>query len=311
MAVKALIFGTDDLFPQLKPFYEREVQRGNLEITGYAVLENNKWRIYANQTGGGMQGIECEVAIISSMNNFYKRIKQVEKFGVPRKKIIDGRVFQVRNFNFPRFMNEGIAYGAFDGNQFFDCTYAFPKKIYELKSRDTVIKLGHKSYISGVIIDWGSCDITIENFSSLSWNITFEAGLSGDHNYHYINSYGLSHLDWESPFQKDTSKSDYCKINVGNDVWIGRGAILKNTNPEKPLIIGDGAIIAADSVVVKNVPPYAIVGGNPAQFIKWRFDEKIIESLLRIKWWDWDIDKIYENFKYFNRVEEFVTLHDK
>lgn len=47
MAVKALIFGTDDLYPQLKKFYEQEVQRGNLEITGYAVLENNQWRIYA------------------------------------------------------------------------------------------------------------------------------------------------------------------------------------------------------------------------------------------------------------------------
>ena len=53
MAVKALIFGTDDLFPQLKPFYDLEVQRGNLEIVGYAVLENNKWRIYANSNGGG------------------------------------------------------------------------------------------------------------------------------------------------------------------------------------------------------------------------------------------------------------------
>ena len=55
MAVKALIFGTDDLFPQLKPFYDLEVQRGNLEIVGYAVLENNKWRIYANSNGGGRQ----------------------------------------------------------------------------------------------------------------------------------------------------------------------------------------------------------------------------------------------------------------
>ena len=55
MAVKALIFGVDDLYPQLKPFYDQEVKRGNLEIVGYAVLENNKWRIYANQTGGGRQ----------------------------------------------------------------------------------------------------------------------------------------------------------------------------------------------------------------------------------------------------------------
>ena len=76
-------------------------------------------------------------------------------------------------------------------------------------------------------------------------------------------------------------------------------------------IIGDGAVIASDSVVVKSVPPYAIVGGNPARIIKYRFSEDIIAALLRIKWWDWDIDKIYEEFKYFNRVEEFVARNDK
>lgn len=53
MAVKALIFGTDDLYPHLKPFYDLKVQRGNIEIVGYAVLENNQWRIYANSDGGG------------------------------------------------------------------------------------------------------------------------------------------------------------------------------------------------------------------------------------------------------------------
>ena len=102
-----------------------------------------------------------------------------------------------------------------------------------------------------------------------------------------------------------------CKISIGSDVWIGRGCIFKCANPDKPLIIGDGAIVASDSVVVKNVPPYAKVGGNPAKVIKYRFSEKIIESLLRIKWWEWDMDKIYENFKYFNDVEKFVELHDK
>lgn len=54
----------------------------------------------------------------------------------------------------------------------------------------------------------------------------------------------------------------------------------------------------------------AIVGANPAQIIKYRFSDKIIESLLHIKWWDWDIDKIHDNFQYFNRVEEFVEMHD-
>ena len=53
MAVKALIFGTDDWYQLLKPFYDMEVKRGNLEIVGYAVFENNKLRIYANPNGGG------------------------------------------------------------------------------------------------------------------------------------------------------------------------------------------------------------------------------------------------------------------
>ena len=86
---------------------------------------------------------------------------------------------------------------------------------------------------------------------------------------------------------------------------------MKCTNPNKPLVIGDGAVVASDSVVVKNVPPYAIVGGNPAQIIKYRFPEHVIESLLRIKWWDWSLDKIHDNFKYFNDIEKFISLHDR
>ena len=102
-----------------------------------------------------------------------------------------------------------------------------------------------------------------------------------------------------------------CKILIGNDVWSGHSCTFKCNNPKKPLIIGDGAVIASESVVVKNVPPYAIVGGNPAKIIKFRFSEDIIEALLRIKWWDWSLEKLRKNFKYFNDVERFTSLHDK
>ena len=126
-----------------------------------------------------------------------------------------------------------------------------------------------------------------------------------------LSTVALGAFGFPAPDDFYMNTNDKCQIHIGNDVWIGQNCILKSTNPEKPLIIGDGAVIAADSVVVRNVPPYAIVGGNPARLIKYRFSEDIIEALLRIKWWNWDIDKIYENFKYFNRVEEFVALHDK
>ncbi|MCA0931312.1 CatB-related O-acetyltransferase [Lutimonas saemankumensis] len=79
-------------------------------------------------------------------------------------------------------------------------------------------------------------------------------------------------------------------INIGNDVWIGYNATIM-----AGVTIGDGAIIATNSTVVKDVEPYSIVGGNPAIEIKKRFSEDIIEKLLELKWWDWEIEKITKN----------------
>lgn len=70
-------------------------------------------------------------------------------------------------------------------------------------------------------------------------------------------------------------------VKIGNDVWFGAGAIVL-----KGVKIGDGAVIGAGAVVTKDVPPYAIVAGNPAKFLKLRFDERVIKSLLASKWWD-------------------------
>jgi len=74
---------------------------------------------------------------------------------------------------------------------------------------------------------------------------------------------------------------------IGNDVWIGYGAMLM-----PGVQVGDGAIIATGSVVTRNVEPYAVVGGNPAALIRKRFDDAVIQTLLHIRWWDWNIQKI-------------------
>ncbi len=71
---------------------------------------------------------------------------------------------------------------------------------------------------------------------------------------------------------------------IGNDVWIGRRAYIK-----PGITIGDGAIVAAMSVVTKDVPPYTIVGGNPARIIRKRFSDDIIERMLRVRWWRYNI----------------------
>jgi virginiamycin A acetyltransferase len=77
---------------------------------------------------------------------------------------------------------------------------------------------------------------------------------------------------------------------VGNDVWLGMDVTIM-----PGVTIGDGAIVSARSVVVKDVEPYTIVGGNPAKPLKKRFDEHTIQVLREIKWWDWKIDKIEAN----------------
>ncbi len=83
----------------------------------------------------------------------------------------------------------------------------------------------------------------------------------------------------ELPFKGDTL--------IGNDVWIGYKATIM-----PGVKIGDGAIIAAHSVVSKDVPAYGIAAGNPAQIIRYRFDDNMIEKLLEIAWWHWSIEKI-------------------
>lgn len=74
---------------------------------------------------------------------------------------------------------------------------------------------------------------------------------------------------------------------IGNDVWIGHEALIMPA-----VTIGDGAIIASRSVVTKDVPPYSIVGGNPAKLIRKRFDDQTIADLLTIQWWNWPVEKV-------------------
>ena len=76
-------------------------------------------------------------------------------------------------------------------------------------------------------------------------------------------------------------------IVVGNDVWIGYEAVILSG-----VTIGDGAIVAARSVVTKDVPPYTIVGGAPARPIRLRFGQEVIDTLLELRWWDWPLEKL-------------------
>ena len=95
---------------------------------------------------------------------------------------------------------------------------------------------------------------------------------------------------WGNELEGSTkSKGD---IKIGNDVWIGHSSIILSG-----VTIGNGAVIAAGSVVVKDVPPFSIVGGNPAKVIRFRFDSKTIAEIENSKWWNWSDSKIRENLE--------------
>ncbi|MDE6149706.1 MAG: Vat family streptogramin A O-acetyltransferase [Ruminococcus sp.] len=98
--------------------------------------------------------------------------------------------------------------------------------------------------------------------------------------------------DWEktTPTMEDLPlKGDTI---IGNDVWIGQ-----NVTVMPGVHIGDGAIIGANSVVAKDIPPYHIAVGNPCKVIKKRFDDKLIEYLEQIQWWNWSDEKIFNNLE--------------
>ena len=84
---------------------------------------------------------------------------------------------------------------------------------------------------------------------------------------------------------------NYGDTVIGNDVWVGEYVTIKGG-----VKVGDGAIVAAQSVVTHDVEPFSIVAGNPAKFIKWRFDEDTIKYLKKIQWWNWTEESIKENY---------------
>jgi len=96
---------------------------------------------------------------------------------------------------------------------------------------------------------------------------------------------------------KDYEFSEYLPIEIGHDVWVGARAIILDG-----VKIGSGAIIAANSLVTKDVPPYAIVGGIPGKIIRYRFSQEKNDRLLETQWWSWPLKEIR------NRMDELNNL---
>ena len=155
------------------------------------------------------------------------------------------------------------------------------------------------------ILDWGNnAKLRIGKFCSISEDV--KIFLNADHRIDWITTYPpyIICKDGLKIEGHPTTKGD---VIIGNDVWIGAGASILSG-----IKIGDGAIIGTQAVVTKDIEPYTIVAGNPARFIKKRFNEEQIKKLLKIRWWDWPMEKIKNNAKllWSNDIEKIISLYD-
>lgn len=168
-------------------------------------------------------------------------------------------------------------------------------------------KIGLYTYGKPTVYDWGDGGgLIIGKYTSIADDVNILLG--GNHRTDWVTTYPFSALteywlEGAGITGHPTSKGD---VIIGNDVWIGNGATLLSG-----IKIGNGAVIAARAVVVRDVEPYTIVGGNPSRVLKKRFSNKITKELQRIQWWDWSEKKIRENIPLLCSVniKEFIKLH--
>ena len=177
------------------------------------------------------------------------------------------------------------------------------------------LDIGYLSFIKEPynLIDWGATikgtnirpDVKIGRYTSIAKNCTL---ILGRHSLTRVSTHNMLAPTYS-----------YGNIIIGNDVWIGANVTIMDN-----ITIGDGAVVGANSVVTKDVPPYAIVVGNPAHMIRYRFSPEIIQQLLEIKWWQTpentliaiginteDIQEFINNFKKYQAIESIPSKSPK
>jgi acetyltransferase-like isoleucine patch superfamily enzyme len=168
----------------------------------------------------------------------------------------------------------------------------------------TKYEIGEWSYGKPRVISWGEgTTLTIGNFCSIAEGVVILLG--GEHNTNWITTYPFNTLFEEANHISGHPKSKG-NVTIGNDVWIGMDALILSG-----VTIGNGAVIAARSVVTRDVSAFSIVAGNPARFIQLRFQESIVNALNEICWWDWPMEKIQEAWPLLmsNQLDDFVARY--
>jgi acetyltransferase-like isoleucine patch superfamily enzyme len=166
--------------------------------------------------------------------------------------------------------------------------------------------IGAYTYGTPKVYQWDdSTKLTIGRHCSIAKDVSILLG--GEHRTDWITTYPFNRFfrEAEEITGHPHSKGD---VTIGNDVWIGMGVTILSG-----VTIGNGAVIAARSLVTRDVPPYAIAGGNPARVIRSRFPEEVVQKLEAIAWWDWPVEKIRKGIPLLmqNDIEAFIRWSEE
>lgn len=176
-------------------------------------------------------------------------------------------------------------------------------------------KIGAHNYLNNVQIGLFSnmgdsnqlAHTKIGRFCSIGSNVRLicsdhPLGTVSTHHIFYNSSEHKESFNKEYQFEDRIVRNDGLSLVIGNDVWIGDQVIIKGG-----ICIGDGAVVGMGAVVTKDVPPFAIVAGNPANIIRYRFATSVVERLLKTEWWNWSVEQIKEKAALFRDPESFLT----
>jgi virginiamycin A acetyltransferase len=165
------------------------------------------------------------------------------------------------------------------------------------------LKLGSHSYTGSITNSYNSA-INVGKYTSIADGLRITTGQHPPVEHpECVSSY---------PFHEKENHLDYwpcmngATINIGSDVWIGEGVTILGA-----FNIGHGAIIGSKAVIAKDIPPYALAVGNPIVIKRFRFEQEVIDKLLKIAWWDWPYEEIVKAVPYMKDINQFLEYAEK
>ena len=306
MSYRVVCWGMGKDYDFLQNSLLREEEKGDIVIV--ARIDRNRADKSTILSPEDLDTLEYDYIIITSSDYYDSIRKDILRMGIDEERIVNGRILTEDGFDFVQYAKRGWLGNRIINNILQDFSYLDEHRL--IQGKRIAVEMGRKSYVAGMqFITEGfspQIQVLIGNYTSISRNVSIETGLNLDHDYRRILNYGISHLKGMEKNTKSSLNQREYLLSIGSDVWIGENSIIK-----AGITIGTGAVVASNSYVVGDVPAYAIIGGNPAKVIKYRFSSGIIEKLLLTEWWNCSEEELVQYRQYFDDPEKFINVFAK